>query len=109
MRYLAVPLMCLAMLLPPLAPAVGQRAPVQAPAALTPGTESSSEPLDLNTASMADLAALPGMGRAYARRVAEGRPYVAKNQLVTRGILPQATYERIKNLIVARRKPRTSE
>ena len=59
--------------------------------------------LDINTATAAELNALPGMGDAYARRVIAGRPYTAKNQLTTRGILPAAEYERIKPLIIAHR------
>ncbi len=60
-------------------------------------------PLDINLASPAELRALPGMGDVYVKRVIAGRPYTAKNQLVTRGILPRAAYERIKDGIVAHR------
>jgi len=42
------------------------------------------------------------MGDAYVRRIVEGRPYTAKNQLVTRGILPQAAYDRISSTIIAK-------
>jgi len=59
--------------------------------------------LDINTATAAQLIALPGMGPAYADRIIAGRPYTAKNQLVTRGVLPQAAYERIKERIIAHR------
>ncbi len=59
--------------------------------------------VDLNTATPAELAALPGMGAAYARRVVEGRPYSAKNQLVTRGVLPNNAYQAIKDRVVAHR------
>jgi len=60
-------------------------------------------PLDVNTATASQLAALPGMGPVYAARVLKGRPYTAKNQLVTRGILPRETYDRIKDSIIAHR------
>ena len=63
--------------------------------------------LDINTATAAQLRALPGMGDAYVQRIIEARPYTAKNQLVTRGVLPQAAYERIKTQIVAHRRPRS--
>lgn len=46
------------------------------------------------------------MGDAYVKRILDGRPYTAKNQLVTRGILPQAAYDRIRDFIVAHRPPR---
>jgi DNA uptake protein ComE-like DNA-binding protein len=59
--------------------------------------------LDINTATLAQLKALPGMGDAYVQRIIAGRPYTAKNQLVTRGILPQDAYEKIKEQIIAHR------
>jgi DNA uptake protein ComE-like DNA-binding protein len=63
----------------------------------------SKELLDINTATADQLKALPGMGEAYAARVMAGRPYTAKNQLATRGILPKDEYERIRELIIAHR------
>ncbi len=59
--------------------------------------------LDINTATPAQLKALPGMGNEYVRRVIAGRPYTAKNQLTTRGIIPAAEYDRIKPEIIAHR------
>jgi DNA uptake protein ComE-like DNA-binding protein len=59
--------------------------------------------LDINTATPAQLKALPGMGDAYVARVIAGRPYTAKNQLVQRGILPQAVYAGLADRIVAHR------
>jgi DNA uptake protein ComE-like DNA-binding protein len=59
--------------------------------------------LDINTATAAELNALPGMGGVYAQRVIAGRPYSAKNQLVQRGILPEDEYLKIKDLIIAHR------
>ncbi|MGA1982477.1 MAG: helix-hairpin-helix domain-containing protein [Acidobacteriaceae bacterium] len=63
----------------------------------------SKDLLDINTATPAQLKALPGMGDAYVSRIIAGRPYTAKNQLTTRGILPQAAYEAIKDQIIAHR------
>lgn len=59
--------------------------------------------LDINTATAADLKALPGMGDAYVARVVAGRPYTAKNQLVTRGVLSAVEYAKIKELVIAHR------
>jgi competence protein ComEA len=63
----------------------------------------SAGPLDINTATAQQLNALPGFGPAYTRRVIAGRPYSAKNQLATRGVVPQGAYQRVADLIVAHR------
>ena len=62
---------------------------------------SSAAPLDINTATPDQLKAFNGIGDAYAKRIIDGRPYTAKNQLLTRGILPAATYNKIKDQIIA--------
>jgi len=63
----------------------------------------SKDLLDINTATPAQLKALPGVGDAYVQRIIAGRPYTAKNQLMQRGILPQPAYAKIKLLIIAHR------
>jgi len=63
----------------------------------------SKELLDINTATPEQLKALPGMGDAYVQRILAGRPYTAKNQLVTRGVIPQAAYDAVKERIIAHR------
>jgi DNA uptake protein ComE-like DNA-binding protein len=77
--------------------------PSHANAQATRPTASAATPLDINTATPDQLKAFNGIGDAYAKRIIDGRPYTAKNQLVTRGILPQATYNKIKDQIIASR------
>lgn len=61
-----------------------------------------ADKLDINTATPAQLKALTGIGDAYSKRIIDGRPYTAKNQLTSRGIVPASTYDAIKDQIVAR-------
>jgi competence protein ComEA len=66
-----------------------------------PATAAATDKIDINTATGDQLKAIPGIGDAYSKRIIDGRPYTAKNQLVSRGILPQGVYDKIKDQIIA--------
>ena len=53
-------------------------------------------PLDVNTATAAQLAKLPGMTPALARAIIDGRPYGKPQELVSDHILTRAQFNRIK-------------
>jgi DNA uptake protein ComE-like DNA-binding protein len=72
------------------------------PKAAPPAAAASAKLLDINSASEAELKQLPGIGDAYAAKIIQNRPYRAKNQLVQKKVIPQATYDKVKDLIIAK-------
>ncbi len=72
----------------------------------SPKTKSIPPPearIDINHASVEELAKVPGLTPSWAGRIVRFRPYRTKQDLLDHGVLPSDVYDRIKDYIIAHR------
>lgn len=60
--------------------------------------------IDINSATADQLETIPGIGKAYSKKIIDGRPYANKTQLVSKGVLPDAVYKKISDKVIAKQK-----
>ncbi len=63
--------------------------------------ESAGPVMNINTASTTDLESLPGVGAVTANNIIESRPFAQIDELISRKIVGEATFEKIKDKISA--------
>ena len=60
------------------------------------------EMIDINSATEAELKAIPGIGDEYSKKIIAGRPFSNKSQLLSKKIIPKPVYDKIKDMIIAK-------
>ena len=85
---------------PVAAPVAAPAAKADVKAAVAPAAD--TKPMDINTASVKELATLPKIGDVRAKAIVKGRPYNGKDDLINKKVIPQDAYDAIKDVIIAK-------
>ena len=80
-----------------------QKAPASKGKSASATQMQTTEKIDVNSASKDQLATLPGIGDVTAQKIIDGRPYTSKRDLLTKKIVGQKEYDKIKDSIIAHR------
>ena len=76
--------------------------PAEKPAEKAPAKTEKVALVDINSASQEELEALPGIGKEHCHHIIMGRPYAKKEDLVSKNVIPQDAYDKIKDRVVAK-------
>ena len=101
-RLLSILLVCLVASLSLASSAVLAQSTTTTPAAPKAGEavkKAVKAPIDLNTATEQELEGLPGVRKPLAKKIVDGRPFKAPGDLVSKKILSQGAFDKIKHLV----------
>ena len=79
------------------------------PPAKKPAATKKVAVVDINSATQKQLEAIPGIGKEHCHHIIMGRPYETTEELVSREILPQETYDKVKTRLVAKAAPKPKQ
>jgi competence protein ComEA len=101
-RLILTLLAAVALIAAPAPQTAAKKAPAKSAAKAGTTATKAGPVIDLNTATAQDLKTLPGIGDAYAAKIIQNRPYANKTQIVSKAGVPHATYDKIKDQIIAK-------